>query len=398
MKQNEMTLGRFLRMVGVVVFVAVSYFVLDSLSAVLLPFAVAWLLAYLLHPLVNFVQYRMRVKYRALSVFVSFLFIAIVIYGLVIAVVPSMHNEVQALKRITVEFLDKNIRNSTIPEPVMEFFKEVSDKEGVTEFLHSAGDSDLFSICLERAKAFFLGTLNVVRQLFTAFVILLYLFFILLDFDRMSEGWKPYVPKKWRGVVTKLWNDLVSGMNQYFRGQALVALCVGVLFAIGFVIIDFPMAIVFGLFVGALNLVPYMQLIALVPVVLLSMLKAEDSNGDFWLILLSALAVLAIVQLIQDLILVPRIMGKRMNLHPAVILLSLSVWGHLLGVLGMIVALPLTTLILAYLRRYHEIAEVEGYSDGRTIKEAIDSAKVGERRGNASVAVDSAGEDEKKDS
>lgn len=398
MKQNEMTLGRFLRMVGVVVFVAVSYFVLDSLSAVLLPFAVAWLLAYLLHPLVNFVQYRMRVKYRALSVFVSFLFIAIVIYGLVIAVVPSMHNEVQALKRITVEFLDKNIRNSTIPEPVMEFFKEVSDKEGVTEFLHSAGDSDLLSICLERAKAFFLGTLNVVRQLFTAFVILLYLFFILLDFDRMSEGWKPYVPKKWRGVVTKLWNDLVSGMNQYFRGQALVALCVGVLFAIGFVIIDFPMAIVFGLFVGALNLVPYMQLIALVPVVLLSMLKAEDSNGDFWLILLSALAVLAIVQLIQDLILVPRIMGKRMNLHPAVILLSLSVWGHLLGVLGMIVALPLTTLILAYLRRYHEIAEVEGYSDGRTIKEAIDSAKVGERRGNASVAVDSAGEDEKKDS
>lgn len=398
MKQNEMTLGRFLRMVGVVVFVAVSYFVLDSLSAVLLPFAVAWLLAYLLHPLVNFVQYRMRVKYRALSVFVSFLFIAILIYGLVIAVVPSMHNEVQALKRITVEFLDKNIRNSTIPEPVMEFFKEVSDKEGVTEFLHSAGDSDLFSICLERAKAFFLGTLNVVRQLFTAFVILLYLFFILLDFDRMSEGWKPYVPKKWRGVVTKLWNDLVSGMNQYFRGQALVALCVGVLFAIGFVIIDFPMAIVFGLFVGALNLVPYMQLIALVPVVLLSMLKAEDSNGDFWLILLSALAVLAIVQLIQDLILVPRIMGKRMNLHPAVILLSLSVWGHLLGVLGMIVALPLTTLILAYLRRYHEIAEVEGYSDGRTIKEAIDSAKVGERRGNASVAVDSAGEDEKKDS
>jgi predicted PurR-regulated permease PerM len=265
----------------------------------------------------------------------------------------------------------------------MEFFKEMSDKEGITAFLQSAGESDIFTMCVGRIKTFLLGTLNVVSQLFTFFVIMLYLFFILLDFERMSEGWKPYVPKKWRGVVTKLWNDLVSGMNQYFRGQALVALCVGILFATGFVIIGFPMAIVFGLFIGLLNLVPYLQLLSLAPMVLLSMLKAENTGGDFWIILLSALAVLVVVQLIQDLILVPRIMGKRMNLHPAVILLSLSVWGHLLGVLGMIVALPLTTLILAYLRRYHEIAEVEGYTDGRAIKEAIDSANVTEKENHA---------------
>ena len=382
MKQNEMTLGRFLRIVVAIVVVAISYFVLDSLSGVLLPFAVAWLLAYLLHPLVNFVQYKMRFKYRALSIFASFIFIVLLLYCIVVAVVPSMHDEVQAMKNITVEFLNKNIRNSSIPEPVMEFFKEMSDKEGITAFLQSAGESDIFTMCVGRIKTFLLGTLNVVSQLFTLFVIMLYLFFILLDFERMSEGWKPYVPKKWRGVVTKLWNDLVSGMNQYFRGQALVALCVGILFAMGFVI-GFPMAIVFGLFIGLLNLVPYLQLLSLAPMVLLSMLKAENTGGDFWLILLSALAVLVVVQLIQDLILVPRIMGKRMNLHPAVILLSLSVWGHLLGVLGMIVALPLTTLILAYLRRYHEIAEVEGYTDGRAIKEAIDSANVTEKENHA---------------
>lgn len=383
MKQNEMTLGRFLRIVVAIVVVAVSYFVLDSLSVVLLPFAVAWLLAYLLHPLVNFVQYKMRFKYRSLSIFASLIFIVLLLYCIVVAVVPSMHDEVQAMKNITVEFLNKNIRNSSIPEPVMEFFKEMSDKEGITAFLQSAGESDIFTMCVGRIKTFLLGTLNVVSQLFTLFVIMLYLFFILLDFELMSEGWKPYVPKKWRGVVTKLWNDLVSGMNQYFRGQALVALCVGILFAMGFVIIGFPMAIVFGLFIGLLNLVPYLQLLSLAPMVLLSMLKAENTGGDFWLILLSALAVLVVVQLIQDLILVPRIMGKRMNLHPAVILLSLSVWGHLLGVLGMIVALPLTTLILAYLRRYHEIAEVEGYTDGRAIKEAIDSANVTEKENHA---------------
>ena len=73
------------------------------------------------------------------------------------------------------------------------------------------------------------------------------------------------------------------------------------------------------------------------------------------MILFSALAVLCVVQAIQDLFLVPRIMGKRMNLHPAVILLSLSVWGKLLGVLGMIVALPLTTLPIGYIKRYHQM-------------------------------------------
>ena len=114
---------------------------------------------------------------------------------------------------------------------------------------------------------------------------------------------------------------------------------------------------------------------------LLSMLKAANTGGDFWLIMLSALAVLVVVQTIQDLFLVPKIMGKRMNLHPAVILLSLSVWGHLLGVLGMIVALPLTTLFLAYLRRYNEIAETSGKAEEMILKEAIDSAQITKAKG-----------------
>ena len=202
------------------------------------------------------------------------------------------------------------------------------------------------------------------------------MFFILLDFERVSSGWQPYVPKKWRGVVLKLWSDLVYGMNQYFRGQALVALCVGILFSVGFLLIDFPAAIAFGLFIGVLNLVPYLQVVSLLPMALLAMLKAGNTGGDFWPIMLTALAVMLVVQLIQDLILVPRIMGKRMNLHPAIILLSLSIWGHLLGVLGMIVALPLTTLLLAYMRRYNEIAETSDHAEETILKEAIGSTRL----------------------
>jgi len=153
-------------------------------------------------------------------------------------------------------------------------------------------------------------------------------------------------------------------MNTYFRGQALVALCVGILFSIGFLIIDFPMAIGLGLFIGALNMVPYLQIIGFLPTILLAILKAADTGQNFWIIIASALAVFAVVQIIQDTIIVPKIMGKITGLNPAIILLSLSVWGSLMGVLGMIIALPLTTLMLSYYQRF--IINREKISDSET--------------------------------
>ena len=376
MKQNEITVGRFLRIVLFTIVIVVAYFVLESLSSVLLPFAIAWLFAYMLNPLVNFVQNRMRVKYRALSILLAVLFVSGVLYGIFMLVVPSMFRELYALKDITVSFLGKNINDGSIPEPIMNFFREISTQYGFAEILQNSGDTGLVAMLVERLQMLMLGTVDILGQVLTVSLIILYLFFILFDFERVSRGWQPYVPKKWRGVVSKLWKDLVYGMNQYFRGQVLVALCVGILFSCGFVIIDFPAAIAFGMFIGILNLVPYLQVVSILPMALLAMLKAANTGSGFWPVMLMALCVVVTVQLIQDLLLVPKIMGKRMNLHPAVILLSLSIWGHLLGLLGMIVALPLTTLLLAYLRRYNEIAENSGSSEEYILKEAIDSVRI----------------------
>ena len=359
MKNGELTLGRFLRIVMLVAIVAASFFVLESLSSVLLPFAIAWLIAYLMQPLVGFVQHKLRVRVRILSIIISLLLVAGVIYGIVMLVVPSILSELHSLKGITRAFLYEELNNSSIPAPVVGFFTDVM-KEYRLESMFDA-------------ETLVLGTMDVVKLVFAGFVILLYLIFILIDFERLSESWKPYVPKRWRGVAAKLWMDLVEGMNQYFRGQALVAFLVGVLFSIGFLIIDFPAAIAFGMFIGMLNLVPYLQVVSMVPMAMLAMLKAANTGGDFWMIFLSALVVLAVVQVIQDLLLVPHIMGRRMNLHPAVILLSLSVWGHLLGLLGMIVALPLTTLLLGYIKRYHEIMETTEHSEEGALRRAIDT-------------------------
>ena len=132
----------------------------------------------------------------------------------------------------------------------------------------------------------------------------------------------------------------------------VVAFCVGVLFSIGFLIIDFPMAIGLGMFIGLLNMVPYLQLIGFIPAILLAIVKAADTGQNFWFIMLMVVIVFCVVQLIQDTFLTPKIMGKVMGLNAAIILLSLSIWGSLLGIMGMIIALPMTTLLLTYYQRF----------------------------------------------
>jgi predicted PurR-regulated permease PerM len=99
-------------------------------------------------------------------------------------------------------------------------------------------------------------------------------------------------------------------------------------------------------------MVPYLQLVGFVPTILLAVVKAADTGESFSIIMFSALIVFAVVQIIQDTILTPRIMGSVTGLNSAIILLSLSIWGSLLGVLGMIIALPLTTLLLTYYQKY----------------------------------------------
>ena len=181
---------------------------------------------------------------------------------------------------------------------------------------------------------------------------LLYMFFILLDYETLTANWVRIFPKKNRPFWSALMKDVERELNNYIRGQGLVALCMGIMFCIGFTIIGFPMAIGLGILIGIMDLVPYLHTFALIPTAFLAMLKAADTGQNFWLVFGLAVLVFCVVQVITDMVVTPKIMGKAMGLNPAILLLSLSVWGALLGFLGLIVALPLTTLIIAYWQRY----------------------------------------------
>ena len=352
MLEKKITFDSFIRgIISVLIIIGILYLV-NYLSGVLLPFFIAWLLAYMIYPLVTFFQYKLKVKNRVASIFIAMLVLLTTLTLAFIVLVPPIIDEFGKVKELLTTYFIEGTQQAHIPGTIANFIKENINMAQVQNALNEENITNMIRSILPKAWNIFTQSVNIIASILATFIVLLYTFFILLDYEAIGSGWTGLVPKKYRETSIRIVNDVKDGMNRYFRGQALVAFLVGVLFSIGFVIIDFPLAIGFGLFIGLLNMVPYLQLIALVPTVLLALLKAADTGENFWWILACALIVFCVVQVIQDGFIVPKVMGKITGLNPAIILLSLSIWGALMGVVGMIIALPCTTILLSYYKRY----------------------------------------------
>jgi len=352
MEHKKITFDRFIRMAIFCAILVGIIMLLKQLSGVLLPFFLAWLIAYFIYPLVTFFQHKLRFKYRILSIFCALLTITLIGGIAFFLIVPPMLQEFGKVKDLLIQYFNDSSQINNVPTMLSDFIRKHVDLQTWERIFSQENLLESLKTTLPKLWALISGSLNVLFGIFTFFVILLYIVFILLDYESIAEGWSNLIPQKYRQFAINVVNDVKNGMNTYFRGQALVAFCVGILFSIGFLIIDFPLAIGLGLFIGALNMVPYLQIIGYIPTIMLAILKATDTGGNFWIIIASATAVFAVVQIIQDGFLVPKIMGKITGLNPAIILLSLSIWGSLMGMLGMIIALPLTTLMLSYYQRY----------------------------------------------
>ena len=350
--RQQITFDTFVRgLIGVIVVVGIIM-LLNRLSGVLTPFFLAWLIAYILFPMVRFFQVRCRMKYRVLGILSAFIVVGALLTGLFFLVVPPMVEESIHVKNLLVDYLSESSTFSNIPNAIQKYLRDHFTVDEIKNIVTQEGFIEAVKMTVPTAWDVVMRSIGVVTGVLSATMVVLYTLFILLDYEKICSGWPNLLPAQYRQFAIQLMKDIEDGMNKYFRGQAIVALCVGILFSIGFLIIDFPMAIGLGLFIGLLNMVPYLQLVGFIPTILLAIVKAADTGENFWWVLFLALIVFAVVQLIQDSFLTPKIMGKVTGLNSAIILLSLSIWGSLLGVLGMIIALPMTTLLLTYYQRY----------------------------------------------
>ena len=423
------TFDRVVRLIISAALLVAVFALLRYLSDVLLPFAAAVVLAYLLNPLVTL--FERKTHRRGFAVALTLGGLAIVAMALVLIVVPLVAGQVSRFSAnlhtlqtdLTAAVAAKVNAAAAEPPPhgsdttegdssaengadagtsalgvreLIEHWPQFrrglrDDRQSAWQGLLDAVSGTLVGgvlvesadfisserfedFILDAAKGLAVGGWNVLSMVLNFLIALtgliivgLYLGFLLLDFPEYARTWQSFLPPAYRPAIVEFLAEFNVAMRRYFRGQSIVAGLTGALFAIGFSIIGLPLAVPFGLFVGLLNMVPYLQVVALVPAALLAVLRSVEDGGSLTASLLLVLAVFAVAQLIQDTIITPRIMGKATGLRPVAILLGIFIWGKLLGFLGLMLAIPLTCLGIAYYRRWilmHPVAETKIAKEG----------------------------------
>ena len=347
---KEITFDKFIRWAGIVTLVIAVLYITNYLSEVLLPFFIAWFFAYLLYPVVKFIENKLHVKVRAISILLAMGAAIAIVGGVIWLIIPPMIDQFDKLGEVLTRWVHQTTHTNNLTMLIKEWLQD--NQTTIERFLKSKDFSDALKTTMPKVFSVVSQTATVLMSIVASMITLLYMFFILLDYETLTANWIRIFPKKSRPFWQELMKDVERELNNYIRGQGMVALCMGIMFCIGFTIIGFPMAIGLGILIGIMDLVPYLHTFALIPTAFLAMLKAADTGQNFWVVFGLAVLVFCVVQVITDMVVTPKIMGKAMGLNPAILLLSLSIWGALLGFLGLIVALPLTTLLIAYWQRY----------------------------------------------
>ena len=363
--RQEITFDRFIRGVLFVALLALFVAGINWLSAVLLPFFAAWAIAWILAPVVNFLYVRCYIRPRFVAVVLTLILAIAIAVGALWLIVPPFLDGILHIKDALLRYLENDSGQGVLPNWRQNLLQEWLDSLQLENKLKQGNVLQMLRTSLPHVWNVVQSTANVVISLASSAFALLYLVLLLADYDHYATVWLKYVPRSQRAFLEKLSNDVAHNMRGYFRGQVLVAISNGVMFSIGFWIIGLPMPVGMGIFVGVLSFIPYIQVLGILPAALLALLQMADTGSSFWGMMALVIVVYVVVQVLQDTIFTPRIMGRIMGLSPAVVLLSLSVWGYIAGIIGLMVALPLTTLMLAYYQRYilEEAVEDECFAE-----------------------------------
>lgn len=344
---------RFIRGLLFLAVITVLVLGLRWLSPVLIPFFAAWAIAWILAPVVNFFQSTCRLRSRVLSVLITLALLIGLASAVAWLIIPPLIDGVTQIKEALLSYLASgHIRNIHLPEWLDHLMQQWLDQEKIQSMLRSDNLMKTIRETLPHVWNMLVSTANLVMSLVGAAFGALYLFFLLLDYDYYTTAWINWLPRTQRNFFRRLSEDLGHNMRGYFRGQALVALSNCVMFTLGFWIIGLPMPVGMGLFVGLISFIPYVQVVGFAPAAVLALMEMSDTGRSFWGLMALVLLVYIVVQVLQDTVFTPRIMGKIMGLSSAMVLLSLSIWSYMAGIIGLIIALPLTTIIFAYYKRY----------------------------------------------
>ena len=386
--RREFTFDRIARMLVLSVLILLIYVAVQAIWSVILPFLLAGIFAYVMMPLVRFFQYTLRLRSRGLSVILTLLLLGAVVYLAIIFIIPSINAEIEkTLQVISGYSSGQDILTMILPRNIRNYLNGGLRWGNFPQQLSLEKILENVKLLLDQVGGIINSTLSIFSWGLVFLIGFIYFVFILLDFENLARGFISLFPKTLRPTIRTISMDLDRYMNNYFRGQALIAISVGILLSIGFNIIGLPLATAMGIFIGILNFIPYMQALGIIPLGLASLLMAAQTGENAFVCMLLAYGVLMIVQIIQDMIIVPHIMGQTMGMRPSLILLVLSIWGYLLGFFGMLIALPITMFIYSLYMRY--VLQDEEYIEQMRLQEEKRKAKQSRRKKRGAIESES---------
>lgn len=326
---------------------------LGQFSGVLWPVAVAGVLALILRPAVNLLQRRLKLR-RMPAVIVLYALFVIALCTVLLLLLPPLATQLLELMAYLPEFTANAGKYVQAHYPDwVQLADRLRQNATIGSIINSIeGEfSKLPALIIPSIKAVSAGVFSTISFATHFAVLPIYLFFFLLSraepTDKLGEQ-LTFLKPAIRDDLVFLVNEFISIVISFFRGQFIIGLIMGVLLGVGFGIVGLKFGLLIGLTLGILNIVPYLgTIIGLAVTIPLALL--QPGGGPVLLALV--LVVYVIVQFIEGWFLTPKIMGDRTGLHPAVIIFAIFFWGTALnGIMGMILAIPLTAFFVTFWR------------------------------------------------
>ena len=333
---------------------------LQRLTPVLLPLAIAGILAYLLDPLVDILEKR-RVP-RGLGIILVYLLGVGIVAGSGAMVIPRLVVETKKLVRDMPTYGNRITEGFRTWKETSKVGKKLGELWDTQKFQQvwdtdlSKNVQDALSKLAPTVSAWAVSQMSRVASWFGLLVgiamVPVYLFYLLLEKRGISGKWTNYLPiheSKWKIELVFIIQQINDYLILFFRGQVLVALCDGILLTVGFLAIGLDYAFLLGMVAGVLSIVPFLGVaISIIPAIVLAVVQFND-----WLHPVLVLGVFALVQFLEGFVISPKIMGDRVGLHPLTIILAVMIGTTLMGgIIGGILAIPLTAALRVLMFRY----------------------------------------------
>ncbi|WP_339514363.1 AI-2E family transporter [Pseudomonas sp. RL_15y_Pfl2_60] len=342
---------------------ALLAWLLYLLGPMLSPFIIAIVLAYMGDPLVDRLE-RLKVS-RTWGVIIVFAIFSLVLTILLVVLVPLLGKQLVRLYELVPQMIDWT-QHIALPWVQAKFglndnFWRLDQLKGALSD-NLGKTTDIVSMVVKKVTASGMALVGWVANLLLIPVVS---FYLMRDWDVMMVKVRSMLPRHQEETVVKLMGECHEVIGAFMRGQLLVMLALGVMYATGLMVIGLELGLLIGVFAGLASIVPYLGVFVGISSALIAGLFQFGLDPYP---LLAIAAVFVVGQMLEGMLLTPWLVGDRIGLHPVAVIFAIMAGGQLFGFAGILLALPVAAVIMVLLRHAHDFYKQSGtYNNGDVI-------------------------------